>query len=298
MDAILLVVARSAFVVCILSAFGSALFAQTLMRPLLRGLDAKAQGLITDRVLAITMVSLAAALPAAVAWLVLAAMSMSEASTFAEAVRIAPGILFDTSFGRVLALQAACIAGALALAALIRQPNSPATGLAGLVTLLEAGHGHGFAMGEATLLVSQGLHLLASGAWLGALVPLVTVVRKAPLPAAALAARRFAAPGAIAVGVLAVTAFYQGLVLGGGLQGLTGTAYGAVLLAKAALFAFMLAIAAINRWRLSPALAGGDGGPARGALAASIAVETSLGLLVVLAASALSQLEPGMHMTP
>ena len=96
--------------------------------------------------------------------------------------------------------------------------------------------------------------------------------------------------------VLAGTAVYQGFVLSGGLRGLTGTAYGGVLITKAAIFALLLAFAAVNRWRLTPALAAPDGETARRALISSIAAETVLGLLVVLAASALSSLEPGMHM--
>ena len=162
--------------------------------------------------------------------------------------------------------------------------------------LLEAGHGHGFAMADDALLLSQALHLLASGAWLGALMPLLIVVRDAPSPRQRDAARRFATLGSISVAVLAGTALYQGLVLSGGLRGLTGTAYGGVLLTKAAIFALLLAFAAVNRWRLTPALDGPDAETARRALVSSIAAETVLGLLVVLAASALSSLEPGMHM--
>ena len=180
--------------------------------------------------------------------------------------------------------------------AILRWPSLLALGLAGLAVLLEAGHSHGFAMADNALLLSQALHLLASGAWLGALIPLLIVVRDTSLATAALAARRFATLGSISVAVLVTTALYQGLVLSGGLRGLTGTAYGGVLLTKAAIFALLLAFAAVNRWRLTPALDGPDAETARRALVSSIAAETALGLLVVLAASALSSLEPGMHM--
>ena len=46
--------------------------------------------------------------------------------------------------------------------------------------LLEAGHGHAFAMahGPSALLVSQALDLLAAGAWLGGLMPLFIAVRE------------------------------------------------------------------------------------------------------------------------
>ena len=52
---------------------------------------------------------------------------------------------------------------------------------------------------------------------------------------------------------------------------------------------------AINRFRLTPALERQDAQKARWALFRTIAAETVLGLMVVLAAGVLSGLEPGMH---
>lgn len=289
MSVTLLVIARGLFVACALSGFGAALFATTLMAPVI-------EGPIERRVRSVMRLSLATALPIGLAWLALEARSMAGARTLAETVAAIPEVLFHTSFGYVLASQGFAIAGALAAMAILRRPSLLALGLAGLAVLLEAGHGHGFAMADNALLLSQALHLLASGAWLGALMPLLIVVRDAPMPTAEEAARRFATLGSISVAVLAGTAFYQGLVLSGGLRGLTGTAYGGVLLTKAAIFALLLALAAVNRWRLTPALDGPDAETARRALISSIAAEAAFGLLVVLAASALSSLEPGMHM--
>ena len=289
MSVTLLVIARGLFVACALSGFGAALFATTLMAPVI-------EGPIERRVRSVMRLSLATALPIGLAWLALEARSMAGARTLAETVAAIPEVLFHTSFGYVLASQGFAIAGALAAMAILRWPSLLALGLAGLAVLLEAGHSHGFAMADNALLLSQALHLLASGAWLGALIPLLIVVRDTPLATAALAARRFATLGSISVAVLAATALYQGFVLSGGLRGLTGTAYGGVLLTKAAIFALLLAFAAVNRWRLTPALDGPDAETARRALVSSIAAETALGLLVVLAASALSSLEPGMHM--
>ena len=151
-------------------------------------------------------------------------------------------------------------------------------------------------MAHIPLLLSQMLHLTAAGAWLGGLLPLLVVVREAPLDAAHLAARRFSTLGTISVSVLAATALLQGTLLSGGLTGFTGTAYGAVLLLKAVLFAVLIAIAAVNRFRLTPAFSGPDAEKARRALALSIGIETVVGLCVVFAASLLSSLEPGMHM--
>jgi putative copper resistance protein D len=69
-----------------------------------------------------------------------------------------------------------------------------------------------------------------------------------------------------------------------------------VLLLKAVLFAVLIVIAAVNRFRLTPTLAGPEANKAWRALALSIGIETVVGLCVVFAASLLSSLEPGMHM--
>ena len=289
MGVMLAVIVRGLFLACVLSGFGAALFATTLMAPVI-------EAPIEKRVRSVMRLSLATALPIGLAWLALEARSMAGARTLAETVAAIPDVLLHTSFGQVLALQSLAIAGALAATAMMRWPSLLALGLAGVAVLLEAAHSHAYAMADTALLLSQALHLLASGAWLGALIPLLIVVRSAPLSIAELSARRFATLGSISVTVLAGTALYQGFVLSGGLRGLTGTAYGGVLITKAAIFALLLAFAAVNRLRLTPALAAPDGETARRALVSSIAAETVLGLLVVLAASALSSLEPGMHM--
>jgi putative copper export protein len=146
--------------------------------------------------------------------------------------------------------------------------------------------------------MGEGLHVLAGGAWLGGLLPLLILVRDAPSKPAAETLKRFSKLATLCVIAIAGTACFQGWVLGGGVAGLFGTAYGSVLLLKAALFAALLGLAAINRFRLTPALERRDAPPARWALLRTIAGETALGLMVVLAAGVLSGLEPGMHAHP
>ena len=210
-----------------------------------------------------------------------------------------PSVLFGTRFGQVLCLQAAALTGAAILVANARFTALAAI-LAGLAVVLEAGHSHAFAMahGLNLLLLAQALHLLAVGAWLGELLPLLAVVRRAPLEVSQRVLKRFSPTAAVSVAILAATALLQGAVLSGRkLKGLFGTAYGAVLLLKLAFFAALIALAANNRLRLTPALASRDGEATRRSLALSIGIETAIGLLVVLAAAALSGLEPGMHIT-
>ena len=194
----------------------------------------------------------------------------------------------------MLLLQA--VAGAAAFV-LVRRGDALVAALLGVAALLEAGHSHAFAMGEGLLTVSQGVHLLAAGAWLGGLAPLLAVVREATLADAQRTLRRFSPLALACVVALCGTALFQGVVLSGGWSGLTGTDYGTVLFVKAGLFLVLIALAANNRLRLTPALAGPGGEDNRRALALSIGIETAIGLLIVLAAAALSGLEPGMHMT-
>jgi copper resistance protein D len=109
------------------------------------------------------------------------------------------------------------------------------------------------------------------------------------------AAQHFSILGITCVVALASTAAFQAWVLAGGLSGLLGTAYGWMALFKLSLFAVLLVFAALNYLRLVPALARYHARAAKLSLIRSIAVETGLGLLVVLAAGFLSSLEPGMH---
>jgi putative copper resistance protein D len=65
----------------------------------------------------------------------------------------------------------------------------------------------------------------------------------------------------------------QGWRLAGGVNGLTGTAYGWVLLLKIVLFAALFALAALNRFLLTPALPRRHTQSARRTLICTIAAE-------------------------
>jgi putative copper export protein len=295
----LLALMRGLFVAGALSGFGASLFTMLILVPVAREFGAEPSELVSRRLRAILMVSLGVALLAGIAWLALQTRAMAETQSLAETAAAVPSVLFGTRFGQVLCLQAAALAGAALLVAANVRFSALAALLAGLAVLLEAGHSHAFAMahGLSPLLLSQSVHLLAAGAWLGGLLPLLVVVAHAPLDMARRSLRRFSALAATAVCLLAWTAILQGIELSGGLNGLFGTAYGAVLLIKAALFAVLIALAANNRLRLTPALASRESEGTRRSLALSIGIETAVGLVVVLAAAGLSVLEPGMHIT-
>jgi putative copper resistance protein D len=286
------------FVAALFSAFGASLFIWLVAPSGLKLVGARDADAIEGRCFLLARVSLLAALFALLGWLALEASDMSDAANAKEALAAIPEVLLGTSFGHDLIAQALAVFAALVLlTAWPQRWRFAAVGLAGLALALQAGHSHAFAMehGPSLLLYAEGLHLLAGGAWLGGLLPLLILVRDAPPKPAAEALRRFSKLATLCVVAIAGTACFQGWVLGGGVAGLTGTAYGSVLFLKAALFAALLGIAAINRFRLTPALERQDAQKARWALLRTIAAETVLGLMVVLAAGVLSSLEPGMH---
>ena len=109
---------------------------------------------------------------------------------------------------------------------------------------------------------SLALHTLAVAFWLGAFLPLLALLRG---PAeAAVAVRRFSALAVPAVAVLFVTGAAIAAVQVEAPSNLVGTGYGLLLLAKLAGVAGLLAFAAWNRLRLTPALdAQRSRGPAR-----------------------------------
>jgi putative copper resistance protein D len=209
-------------------------------------------------------------------------------------------VLADTTFGHVLLLQMALLAGAVAV--LGHRPGTRRWWVCGILataaSVAETGHGHAFAMahGLTVLEVSEALHLWAAGAWLGGLVPLLLVVVAAPPAVAAVAARWFSPLGQVCLVVLILSALVQGWVLIASLPALKDTAYGWTAMLKLCLYGVLFGFAVLNRYRLCPALRGPDDRAARITLIVSLLLQTGVGVAVVLAAALLGQLQPGMDM--
>lgn len=108
---------------------------------------------------------------------------------------------------------------------------------------------HGFAL--AALLV---VHLAAVTFWFGSLLPLIFVVRMEPRSISAAMVERFSRTALWIVPSIFAAGLVLMIVLVDGIAGLA-TVYGAILLAKIAAFAWLMGLAALNRWRLGPALA-------------------------------------------
>ena len=102
-------------------------------------------------------------------------------------------------------------------------------------------------------------HALAACVWIGALAGFCLLLIRPSVPAAAATARslaRFASIGTVAVAVLVITGLINAAFLIGaeGLGVAPGSAWGSLLIAKLALFAVMVGLAAHNRFTLTPAL--------------------------------------------
>jgi putative copper resistance protein D len=220
-------------------------------------------------------------------------------------------VLLDTQVGRGLAVR---LALGLAFAVLLASRRSDratwagGVGLGALIAASFAWTGHGAATegpGGTVHLVSDIIHTLAAAVWLGALVPLLVLVLRARRAAASPDERwlahdgleGFSGVGTIVVALLVVTGVVNSWFLVGpaNIFALPSSLYGQLLLAKLALFVLMLALAAANRFRLTPALQRGlDSTPdaALAALRRSLFIETLAGLLVLGAVSVLGTLAP------
>ena len=286
---------RGLSVAALLSVFGALLFRTALAPPVLAQMPDSA---FPRRWRLLFWSSWAGAILATLAWTALQAASMADADDLAATMSAIPSVLMDTSFGHVLLLRLAVLVLVALVLGLGKRRLLLATGLAATAVTLQAGHSHAASMdgGPSLLLLSEAVHLLAAGAWLGGLLPLLALVAAAPPEAAAIASRRFSPLGTACVLLLAVTAAYQSWILIGGLPGLIGTGYGLVALLKLALFAALLGFACHNRFRLTPRLAAAPGTKSR--LVRSIGIETGVGLLVVLAAGLLTSLPPAVHLQP
>ncbi len=211
-------------------------------------------------------------------------------------------VLSDTRFGLV---SSARLVLALALGLLLLWTGARLLQLAVAAALLAlialSGHA-GATPGSAGAihLVSDMVHLLAAGLWLGGLPALTLLLartrRQSGQPAwndlAVAATRRFSRLGIGSVVLLTATGLVNSWNLVGGPADLVSTDYGRMLTLKIGLFLAMLGIAAVNRFQLTPRLPGAG---ALRALARNGLAEGVLGLGVLLFVGALGTLSPSNH---
>ncbi|CAG9183801.1 copper homeostasis membrane protein CopD [Cupriavidus respiraculi] len=237
------------------------------------------------------------------------AKGMTGASAYSELQsHVFEMILTGTDFGAAWSMRLVALVLCVVVALLARRRPAlqfgvlaAAAGVA-LSTLAWAGHG---AMDDGMRryihLTSDIAHLIAAGAWVGALLAFVLLSPASATPAnAALLSRTangFAHVGTIVVATLTITGVVNyGLIVGPVLPALTLTSYGGLLLMKLGLFGAMLALAAANRFHHGPqlerAVRSGDYGGAVRTLRRSLMFEASAATLILALVASLGILSP------
>lgn len=226
-------------------------------------------------------------------------------------------MIAQTPMGSAWQVRMVALLGALYVAVAFGKRNKP-TWLAlvslcaavALASLAWTGHG---AAGEGVAgtrhLVSDIIHLLASGAWIGALAALGAMLLRTPanmtddhLRLTYRALEGFALVGTVIVTLIVATGLVNSYMLVGPahILSLPSTRYGQLLMAKLALFGVMLGLAAANRFRLTPdfgrVIDDGDPSSALRQLRRSLAFEASAALLILGLVAWLGTLEPPMSM--
>lgn len=232
-----------------------------------------------------------------VAVLVLMTRAMSGETEFAALWPHLQMMVLETDVGLAWTLRM------IALIAVVIWPGLWLASMAGAVALASltwSGHG---AMDNAWHLLSDILHLLAAGAWLGAMLALILMSRldalcsEARIRSLTDSVKRFEGVGASIVFILSVTGvanylFIVGPTLGEVLLG----SYGILLSIKVVLFGGMLVLAALNRFHLGPlleqSLRAGQHQVAANALRRSVASELVIALLIVGLVAWLGTLSP------
>jgi putative copper resistance protein D len=284
---------RAGHVACLLSLEGVLVFVCLILPAAAAASGAEAARL--SRILRrLATISGVLALVIGFCWFAAVSASMASASSREELLAALEPVARETRFGYVMVLRGALIVAVIA-ALMMRRGRVPALVAAVAAAGTQPWLGHPGAAPQAWLPAASALHVLAAGAWLGGLLPLLFCLHWLPPQAAAVASRRFSPIGVAAVIVLATTATAQGWVLIGSLPGLTATSYGLLALSKAALFATMLILAFVNRQLLTPHLTGIAPQRARRRMMTSVGAETFFGVLVVVAAALLASSTPAAH---
>lgn len=318
MDA-LLVAARVVHFAAAISLAGAFACECLVAAPALRaaGADGRLADRVRRRLRRLASASLALAVLSSAAWLLAVTADMSGKPLGAALSQGTLGVvLTGTRFGGdwLLRLAGAALLGIL-LAVRRRQRRADAVlawaalavAAAMLASLAWAGHGAATAGSAGELhLAADLLHLVAAGTWLGTLPPFALLLAETARDAhgaavARAASRRYSILAIASVAALLGGGLVNTWFLAGTVPALIGTQYGRLLLAKIALFALMLVVAAINLRRLTPRLAASDGGGApraAGHMRRNAYIEAGLGLAVLAIVGVLGTLPPGLHEEP
>jgi putative copper resistance protein D len=149
--------------------------------------------------------------------------------------------------------------------------------------------GHAAAEPRAALAALIMVHILGVSYWLGAFAPLARLARVAAPAEAGRVSEAFGRNAVVAVGLLIVAGVALLLLIAPDPAALPGRPYGAFLGVKLAMVTALMALGALNKLALSPALAAGRA-EAAGALRRSIAAEAGLAAAILAATAAMTLL--------
>ncbi len=205
--------------------------------------------------------------------------------------------LFQTPEGQWLLWLA--VALAVCVAALVALDLCPgrvtlwllgASALVAVLLHVLAGHADAPSSWRALNVLAQWVHMAAIGVWLGGLAWLLLGIRGAERPERAAAVKTFSRVATFTLVVVLVTGLARGLVEVGTPAGLVDTRYGTTLLVKVGLVVVLVALGALNHFRLVPALPDRDGAarPFRLNSGGELALATG----ILLATAVLSGLSP------
>jgi copper resistance protein D len=307
-----LVIVRAFHLASTLLLAGTIMFRCFVAAPVFR---TKASGALEDDVAArltrMVWAALAVAMLSGSAWLVFVAAEVAGSSA-ADAVSdgVAWIVLTQTAFGDAWMLRLG-MASLLTVLLVLPKPNPGfafASDVVGALlaaalaaSLAWAGHAAATEGLDGTIhLASDAMHLVAAGAWLGALWPLSILLDRARQaagpPSSAIAyqaTRRFSTLGMISVAAIVASGAVNTYEILGIAVFSLGTDYNRLLLAKIGLFAAMIAIAAVNRRWLTPRLADErDHRRAMRQLQLNSLTEAGLGLLILVIVAMLGRIPP------
>ena len=182
--------------------------------------------------------------------------------------------------------------------------RSQALVLATLALALMSASSHAAAIipGTTWAVVMDVTHLVGTGLWVGALVPLALLLRAARAdagadarPYAMRAARRFSRAALITMLLLMASGVMNALVQVESIAGLVGTTHGRLLLAKLVVLVPILVLATVNRTRILPALSQPH---AMRRLTTFVALEAGLALVLLALAAGMTLTTPARHAEP
>lgn len=255
---------------------------------------------MTGRAMLVAMLALLGIALSAL-WLLASAAAMTGAPISAPDWATARILLTMTPIGSMLAVRAAALMLALVSLALPHRRRLVLIPVAiAAATLAWTGHASATEGVAGTVhRIADVVHIWAASAWIGALAVLFHAVltlraSRDHRRQIGIMLARFSLMGTLIVATLAISGAVNSVMIVGltSPPALMQGRYGLLLGGKLALFGLMLGLAALNRWRLTPALESGGSPPAIARLRLSLLIETGAAIAILFLVGWLGTLDP------